>query len=151
MQECLCASGRLSQMPRVVSSRRVQFSVGVVHVVLGVALAFFMNYFLSHLFSLGHQGEKWWDSSWMPLSVACLIYAVEAVWVRLPMAWLYGLLITGPPYGWCAGALAVVYVKNKGEVPASLLMISFLLGLSGAALNPVIANLVSHARRDRNS
>jgi hypothetical protein len=131
----------------VVESRRTHLTIGVAHAVVGVALALFMNYFLSRLFSLGHQGEKWWDSAWMPLWVACLIYAVEAMWVRLPMAWLYGLLITAPPYGWCAGSLALVYVKNKTEVPASLLLMLFLLGLSGAVLSPVISWLVVRGKR----
>lgn len=131
----------------VLQSRRAPLALGVAHAVVGVALGLFMNDLLSHLFSLGHQEEKWWDSFWMPLWLACLIFAVEAVWVRLPMAWLYGLLITAPPYGWCAGSLTVVYLRNRTEVPASVILISFLLGLSGAILKPVISWLAVRGKK----
>jgi hypothetical protein len=131
----------------VAEGRKARVVIGVTHSIVGVALAFFVNNFLSHLFSLNHQGQKWWDSSWLPLWVACLIYVGEAVSVRLPMAWLYGLLITAPPYGWCAGSLAVGYVKNHSDVPPSLILVSILLALSGAVLNPAICRLVLMGRR----
>jgi hypothetical protein len=95
-------------MPRIVSSRGVQFSVGVLHVVLGVALAFFINHYVRD-FSL--VASPWYDSYWLPLWVACLTFLLEAMFIRLPARWLYGLLITAPPYCWHAALATVVYFK----------------------------------------
>lgn len=131
----------------VVQSRKWHLAIGVTHAVLGLTLALFMNYFFAHFLSLVPQEERWWDSYWLPFWAACLIYATEAVWIRLPMAWFYGLLITAPPYGWCAGSLALVYLKKNTEVPVSLLLISLLLGLSGAVLNPVISWIVVRGKK----
>jgi len=131
----------------------VQFSVGVLHVLLGVALALFINHYVGDFSLL--LASKWYDSYWLPLWVACLAYAVEAVFVRLPASWLYGLLITAPPYGWHAALATVLYLKNRRDVEVSeyakVALPALLLALSGAILSPVIASLVSHAGRDRNS
>jgi hypothetical protein len=81
----------------------------------------------------------------MPLGVACLMLTAEAVWLRLPMAWLYGLLITAPPYGFYAG-WAIVWLKLDTQL-ARLALISPLLGLSGAVLNPLICWLVARGKK----
>jgi hypothetical protein len=80
----------------ITTNRGVQFSLGVLNVLLGVALALFMNHYIRD-FSL--LAREWYDSYWLPLWVACLTYAFEAMFVRLPAGWLYGLLITALPYG----------------------------------------------------
>jgi len=143
----------MSQMQRVVSSRGVQFSVGVVHVVFGVALALFINHYVRDFSLL--LASKWYDSYWLPLWVACVVYAFEAIFIRLPAGWLYGLLITAPPYGWHACIATILYFEYRsGTTPTEYLKIALpalLLALSGGILNPIIARLVANARRDRNS
>ena len=135
----------------VTTNRRVQLSVGVLHVLLGVALALFMNHYARN-FSL--FAPEWYDSYWLPLWVACLTYAFEAMFVRLPAGWLYGLLITAPSYGWYAALVTVLYFENRSETTSSeylkIALPALLLALSGGILNPVIAWLVSRARQDRN-
>ena len=134
----------------VTTNRGVQFSVAFLHVLLGVALALFINHYIRD-FSL--LAREWYDSYWLPLWVACLAYVVEAVFVRLPASWLYGLLITAPPYGWHAAIATVLYFRNRSEVESSeylkIALPALLLALSGAILNPVIARLVSYAGRER--
>jgi hypothetical protein len=126
------------------TNRGVQFSVGAFHIVLGVALAFFINHYVRD-FSL--LASKWYDSYWLPLWVACLVLVFEAVFVRLPAAWLYGLLITAPPYGWHAALVTVLYFEHRSETtPTEYLKIALpalLLALSGAILKPFISRLVS--------
>ena len=63
------------------TNRRVQFSVGVFNILLGVALAFFIDHYVRD-FSL--LVNKWYDSYWLPLCLACLTLVFEAVFVRLP-------------------------------------------------------------------
>jgi hypothetical protein len=82
----------------------------------------------------------------MPLGVACLVFTAEAVWLRLPMAWLYGLLITAPPYSFYAG-LAVGWPKKGTELLPGYALTSLLLALSGAALNPLICWLVARGKK----
>lgn len=134
------------------TNRRVQFSVGVFNILLGVALAFFIDHYVRD-FSL--LVNKWYDSYWLPLCIACLTLAFEAVFVRLPAGRLYGLLITAPPYGWHAALATVVYLEYRSEAtPTEYLKIALpalLLALSGAILNPSISRLVSSAGRARNS
>jgi hypothetical protein len=99
--------------------------------------------------------DEWYDSYWLPLWVACLTYAFEAMFVRLPAAWLYGLIVTAPPYGWHAALATVLYFENRGKFASSeylkIALPAVLLALSGGILNPVIAWLVSRVRRNRNS
>jgi hypothetical protein len=129
----------------VTTNRGLQFSVGVLHVLLGVALALFMNHYVRD-FSLLLTRE-WYDSYWLPLWVACLTYAFETMLVRLPAGWLYGLLITAPPYGWHAALVTVLYLENRREATSSeylkIALPALLLALSGGILNPVVAWLVS--------
>lgn len=70
----------------VTTNRGVQLSVGAFHVLLGVARAFFVNHYVRD-FSL--LPRKSYDSYWLSLWIACLILVFEAVFVRLPEAWLY--------------------------------------------------------------
>jgi hypothetical protein len=132
----------------VTANSGVQFSVGVLHVVLGVALALFINHYIRD-FSLLLASE-WYDSYWLPFWVACVTYAFEAMFVRLPAGWLYGLLITAPPYGWHVALASVLYFKNRSEVASSeyleIALPALLLALSGGILNPVIARLLSLSR-----
>jgi hypothetical protein len=136
---------------RVTTNRGVQFSVGVVHVLLGVGLAFFMNHYLRNIPVL--LGDRWYDSYWLPLWVACLAFVFEAMFVQLPADWLYGLLITAPPYGWYAILMTVIYLENRRDVGASdyakEALPALLLALCGAILNPVIVRLVSRVRNKR--
>jgi hypothetical protein len=140
-------------MPRVVSKRGVRFTVGVVRVLLGVALALFVNHYVRDFSFL--RASRWYDSYWLPLWIACLTYAFEAMFVLLPAGWLYGLLITAPPYGWHAALATVVYFENRSEFASSeylkIALPAVLLALSGGILNPVIATLISHAGRHHNS
>lgn len=133
------------------TNRGVQLSVGLVNVLLGTALALFMNYFIRDFPLL--LPRQWYDSYWMPLGVACLVFTAEAIWLRLRMNGLYGLLITAPPYGWHAAVATVIYLENRAEVGASeyftIALPALLLALSGGLLNPVISRLFSRARRDR--
>jgi hypothetical protein len=135
------------------SGRGVQFSLGVLHILFGVALALFLNHYVRD-FSLLSK-TRWYDSYWLPLGVASLAYAIEAVFVRLPANWLYGLLITAPPYGWHATIATVLYLKNRRDVEVSeyakVALPALLLALSGAILSPVIARLVYRAGRNRSS
>jgi hypothetical protein len=133
------------------ANRGVQFSVGVLHVLLGVLLTFFIINHITN--SLILRTTRWYDSYWLPLCVACLVYAGEALWLRLPVKWLYGLLITAPPYGWYAGLATTAYIENMNEATSYLKVAlpALLLALSGGILNPVIARLVYPAGRDRNS
>jgi hypothetical protein len=91
--------------------------------------------------------REWYDSYWLPLWVACLTYAFETMLVRLPAGWLYGLLITAPPYGWHAALVTVLYLENRREATSSeylkIALPALLLALSGGILNPVVAWLVS--------
>jgi ribose/xylose/arabinose/galactoside ABC-type transport system permease subunit len=136
----------------VTTNRGVQFSVGTLHVLFGVVLALFMNHYARDFSLLAHER---YDSYWMPLWVACLTYAFEAMLVRLPAGWLYGLLITALPYGWYAALVTVLYFENRSETTTGeylrIAVPAILLGLSGGILNPFIAWLVSRARRDRKS
>jgi hypothetical protein len=132
----------------VTANRGVQFSVGVLHVLFGVALALFINHYIRDFSLL--LASKWYDSYWLPLWVACVTYAFEAMFVRLPAGWLYGLLITAPPYGWHVTLASVLYFKNRSEVASSeyleIALPALLLALSGGILNPVIARLLSLSR-----
>jgi len=136
----------------VTANRGLQFSVGVLHGLLGVALAIFINHYIRD-FSL--LASPWYDSYWLPLCVACLTYAFEAMFVRLPAGWLYGLLITAPPYGLHVGLATVLYFENRSEFASSeylkIALPALLLALSGGVLNPVIAWLGSRVGRNRNS
>ncbi len=145
-EENLTASAR-----PVTTNRGVQFSVGVLHFLLGVLLTLFIINYIGD--SLILTTTRWYESYWLPLCAACLVFAGEALWLRLPVKWLYGLLITAPPYGWYAGLATTAYIENRSEVMSYLKVAlpAFLLALSGGILNPVIARLVSHAGRDRNS
>ncbi len=129
----------------------VQFSVGVLHFLLGVLLTLFIINYIGD--SLILRTTRWYESYWLPLCVACLVFAGEALWLRLPIKWLYGLLITAPPYGWYAGLATTAYIESRSEVTTYLKVAlpALLVALSGGILNPVIARLVSHAGRDRNS
>jgi ribose/xylose/arabinose/galactoside ABC-type transport system permease subunit len=132
----------------VTTYRGVQFSVGGLHVLLGVVLALFMNHYATD-FSL--LAREWYDSYWLPLWIACLTYAFEAMFVRLPAGWLYGLLITALPYGWYAALVTVLYFENRSETTSSeylrIAVPALLLALSGGILNPFIGWLVSRARQ----
>jgi hypothetical protein len=135
----------------ITTNRGLQFSLGVLHVLLGVALALFMNHYVRNFSLL--RGE-WYDSYWLPLWVACLTFAFEAIFVQLPAAWLYGLLITtAPPYGLHAALATVVYFENRSEFAAKeylkIALPALLLAFSGGILNPLIARLISHVRRER--
>jgi hypothetical protein len=137
----------------VTTNRRVRLSVGVLHVLLGVALALFVNHYVRDFSLL--LAPEWYDSYWLPLWVACLTYAFENIFVRLPAGWLYGLLITAPPYGWHAALVTVLYFENRNEATPSeylkMALPALLLASSGGILNPVITWLASRARRDRDS
>jgi hypothetical protein len=136
----------------VTTSRGVRFSVGVLHGLLGVALALFINHYVRDFSLL--LASPWYDSYWLPLWVACLTYAFEAMFVRLPAGWLYGLLITAPPYGWHVGLATVLYFENRIEFASSeyfkIALPALLLALSGGVINPVIAWLVPRVGRGRN-
>lgn len=60
----------------VTTNRGAQFSVGAFHVLLGVALTFFINHYVRDFSIL--RASKWYDSYWLPLWVACLTLAFEA-------------------------------------------------------------------------
>lgn len=128
----------------------MKLSVGVLHAILGVLLTLFMMSYIQD--SLILRTTTWYDSYWLPLCVACLVYAGEALWLRLPRKWLYGLLVTAPPYGWYAGLATTAHIGNRSEVTSYLKVAlpALLLALSGAILNPVIGRLVSRLRNKRN-
>ena len=133
----------------VATSRRVQLSVGVGHAFLGVVLAIFINHYIGDFPLL--LPHKWYDSYWLPLWVACLTYAVEALCVRLPVDWLYGLLITAPAYGWHAGLATVLYLESTRDADGSgyvkVALPAILLALSGGVLNPAIARLMASVKK----
>jgi hypothetical protein len=135
------------------SNVRVQFTVGALHVLLGVALALFMRHYMNHWYLSFMLAPKWYQSYWLPLWVACVTYAFEAAFVRLPAEWLYGLMITAPPYGWLAGLATVVYLEKgtAGEFSefAKFALPALLLAFSGAVLDPVISGLVFRLRNRR--
>lgn len=137
---------------RIVTTNRAQLFVGVLHVLLGVALALFLNHYVRDFSLL--LVSRWYDSYWLPLWVACLVYVVEPLFVRVPASWLYGLLVTAPPYGWHAVLATVLYLKNRRDVELSeygkIALPALLLALSGAILSPVIIGLVSRLRSKRN-
>lgn len=135
----------------VSTNRAVLLSVGVVNFVFGVALALFINHYIRD-FSILITPE-WYDSYWLPLWVACVCYAAEALWVQLPADWLYGVMITGPPYGWHAGVVTAMYLKGgSGSSMSEYLKLAIpavLLALSGTVLNPVVARLVAQLKPKR--
>ena len=135
----------------VTTNRATLLSVGVINLVFGTALALFINHYIRD-FSLLIAPE-WYDSYWLPLLVASLCYAAEALWVQLPADWLYGFLITGPPYGWHAGVATAMYLKGGSGFAISeylkLAIPAVLLALSGIVLNPVIARLVARLKVKR--
>jgi len=132
----------------VTTNRAVLLSVAVVNLMFGGAFALFMNHYIRDFSIL--IAPEWYDSYWLPLFLASLCYAVEALWVQLPADWLYGVLITGPPYGWHAVIATALYLKGgSGTAPSEYLKLAlpaFLLALSGGILNPIIARLVAHLR-----
>ena len=136
----------------VTTNRGVHFFVGVLHGLLGVALALFINHYVRDFSLL--LASPWYDSYWLPLWVACLTYAFEAMFIRLPAGWLYGLLITAPPYGWHVGLATVLYFENRIEFASSeylkIALPAVLLALSGGVINPLIAWLASRIGQDRN-
>jgi len=127
----------------ITTSRSAQFSVGSLHLLLGLALTIFLNHFIRDFSILP---AKWYDSYWLPLVVACATYSFEAMFVRLPAKWLYGLLITAPPYGWHACLATLVYFQNRTDTTLTeylkIALPALLLGLSGAFLSPIIARLI---------
>jgi|HubBroStandDraft_6_1064221.scaffolds.fasta_scaffold739427_1 hypothetical protein len=133
----------------VTTNRGMKLSVGVLHTILGVLLTLFIISYIGN--SLILRTTRWYESYWLPLCVACLVYAGEALWLRLPMKWLYGLLITAPPYGWYAGLATTGYIGGGGELASYLKVVlpALLLAMSGAILNPVIAELVSRIQNKR--
>lgn len=132
-----------------IASRKVPLFVAAAHIAVGIVLAIFMNYFIRDFPLL--LPRKWYDSYWMPLSVACLVYIVEDVWVQLPARWLYGLIITAPPYGLHAVVATTVYFENRASVAPSefvrVALPALLLGLSGAILSPAAFRLAHSLRR----
>ena len=65
--------------PVTTNPRGVLFSVGGLHLLLGVALALFMNHYARDFSILA---RAWYDSYWLPLWIACLTYAIEAMFDR---------------------------------------------------------------------
>lgn len=133
-------------------SRKALLLVAAAHIAVGIALAIFMNYFIRDFPLL--LPRQWYDSYWMPLSVACLVYLAEAVWVQLPTDWLYGLMITAPPYGWHAVVATTVYFENRASVALSefmrIVLPALLLALSGAILSPAALRLAHSLRQAGN-
>lgn len=130
---------------RTPTNYRTHLFVGAAHAVLGVALAIFINHFVTNLeFFLP---RKWYESYWMPLWVACLAYVIEGALLRLPASWVYGLLVTALPYGWHFTLASVLYLRTRGEVEfseyAKVAVPALLLALSGAILAPIIIGLVA--------
>jgi hypothetical protein len=128
---------------RILANSRTLLLLGTAHVVIGAALLLFIKWYLRNfLFS---PPRNWYESYWLPLIVACLVYVVEAPWTQVPMGWLYGLLITAPPYGWHAAVLTLIYVEDRASVTASeylkIALPPFLLALSGTFLSPAIRTL----------
>lgn len=135
----------------VTTNRAVLLSVGVVNLVFGVGLALFINRYIRDFSILIAPG--WYDSYWLPLWVASLCFAAEALWVQLPANWLYGLLVTAPPYGWHAIVATVLYLRNRNDVALTeyleLALPALLLAVSGALLNPIIAWLIARLKAKR--
>jgi hypothetical protein len=81
------------------------------------------------------------------------MYVVEAAFLELPANWVYGLLITGIPYGWHAGVATALYLENSSSVAVSeyvkVTLPALLLALSGALLSPIIAWLVAQLKAKR--
>jgi hypothetical protein len=127
---------------------RLRLIVTVSHVLLGVALALFLNHYIRDFSLLSLN--RWYESYWLPMWVACLAYLVEAVFMRPPANWFYGLLLTAPPYGWHAALATVLYLKNRRDTElseyAKVALPALLLALSGAILGPVILGLVARLK-----
>jgi hypothetical protein len=130
---------------RLATTNRVRLFVAAAHVLLGIALAVFLNHYIRDFSLLSLN--RWYNSYWLPLWVACVAYLVEGLLVRVPANWLYGLLVTAPPYGWHAALATVLYLKNRREVEfseyAKIAVPALLLALSGAILAPLIVGLVA--------
>ena len=135
----------------ITTSRTVQVSLAVLNLSVGVVLALFMRRYLADLPIL--LARKWYDFYLLPLLVASLFCVVEAVWVRLPAGWIYGLLLTGPPYGWHAGLATALYLDSRGDVLLSeyvrVALPAFLLALAGAIINVIVTRLVEHLKTKR--
>jgi hypothetical protein len=131
------------------TNRGTEISFGVLHTIVGVLLTLLIMNYIGE--SLILRTTRWYDSYWLPLCVACLVYLCEALWLRLPIKWLYGLLITAPPYGWYAGLATTAYIESRSDVTRYLKVAlpALLLALSGAVLNPVIAKLVAYLKANR--
>ena len=132
----------------VTTNRAIVLSAGAINLIFGAVLALFINRYIRDIPIL--IAPEWYDSYWLPLFAASLCYAVEALWVRLPADWLYGVLITGPPYGWHVALATAIYLKGGAGVAVSeylkVVLPALLLALSGGILNPIIARLVTHLK-----
>ena len=130
-----------------------QVSLGALHALLGLALALYMRHYMSHWYLSFILAPRWYQSYWLPLWVACLTYALEAAFVQLPAQWLYGLMITAPPYGWLVGLATVAYLKNGTAVEAGdlaeFVLVALLPAVSGAILAPLISGLALRLRGRR--
>jgi hypothetical protein len=127
---------------RILTNGRTHVLVGTAHLALGLALVLFMKWYVRNFSFL--PPSNWYDSYWLPLIVACLVYLVEALWTQVSREWLYGLLITAPPYGWHAAVLTLIYVEGASVTPSEYVKIAlppFVLAFSGAFLSPAIRRL----------
>ena len=86
--------------------------------------------------------REWYESQFLPLWVACLVLGATSILIRLPNGGLFGLLITGPPYGWYAWRLTETYLSRAdvaGIEYAKGLLVSACLASSGVPLGALSA------------
>lgn len=95
--------------------------------------------------------REWYESGFVPVWVACVLFALTSWWIRVPRPAVYGLLVTGPPYGWYAWDLTATYLSPSANVAAleyAMAMLTIVcFALSGALLNVLISNAVGLAKR----
>lgn len=116
------------------------------HALVGLILAIRLNSILWSMPSLVRR--EWYESVYVPFWVACVTFAVVAIWVRSSLldSAINGLLATAPPYGWYSAAL--IGASLRGDVGTATgsyittVVFVVLLALSGAILNPLISMAV---------
>lgn len=102
--------------------------------------------------SIVRQEPEWYQSDYLPLFVACFVFCVVSFWVRLRIleSAVFGLLITGPPYGWLSWLLMQLANTSGEDGTANakaVLPLAVGLALSGAVLNPLLSGIVGRIRQ----
>ena len=125
--------------------------VAVVCACLGTLLTLFIRHWLGTFLSLSRP--EWYESEYLPIWVACVVFVVLAIWGRLSTreAIASGLLVTAPPYGWYGAVVVYEYMYGESAFTiAECMRLTTKVGIlavSGAALNPLLSTITRIVRK----